>query len=134
MIWQLRKARKLDGVRGIVFGEMLDCVPPGAAPDLLDQAILSALDEFDGPIAIGLRSGHVSRDNVTLTFGVEAELTATDEPRLHLLEPAVASVTAQPAPHSSDRHLRHGHGLAGRPACSCRATASRVPTAPPIRR
>ncbi len=89
LIWQLRQARKLEGVRGIVFGEMLDCVPPGSDPKLLDQAILNALDGFDGPIAIGLRSGHVSRENVTLTFGVEAELTAKDEPRLHLLEPAV---------------------------------------------
>ncbi len=89
MIWQLRQARKLEGVRGIIFGEMLECVSPGTDPGLLDQAILSALDGFDGPIAIGLRSGHVSRENVTLTFGVEAELDADDEPRLHLLEPAV---------------------------------------------
>lgn len=90
MIWQLRSARKLDGVVGIVFGEMTDCLSPGAPPELLEQAILSALDGFDGPIAIGLRSGHVSRENVTLTFGVEAELAAGDEPRLDLLEPAVA--------------------------------------------
>jgi muramoyltetrapeptide carboxypeptidase len=89
MIWQLRQARKLEGVRGIIFGEMLDCVPAGTDPQLLEQAILSALDGFDGPIAIGLRSGHVSRENVTLTFGVEAELTATDQPHLHLREPAV---------------------------------------------
>jgi len=61
---------------------MLDCVSPGAAPDLLDQAILNALDGFEGPIAIGLRSGHVSRQNVTLTFGVEAELMAGEEAQL----------------------------------------------------
>ncbi len=89
MLWQLRAASKLEGVKGIVFGEMVDCVSPGAAPDLLDQAILSALDGFDGPIAIGLRSGHVSRQNVTLTFGVEAELKADEDPKLQLLEPAV---------------------------------------------
>jgi len=90
MLWQLRKARKLDGVCGIVFGEMIDCLPANTAPDLLDQAILSALDGFDGPLAIGLRSGHVSRENVTLTFGVEAELSLSGNPRLHLLEAAVA--------------------------------------------
>jgi muramoyltetrapeptide carboxypeptidase len=89
MLWQLRQAGKLEGVSGIVFGEMLDCVSPGAPPELLDEAILSALDGFDGPIAIGLRSGHVSRQNVTLTLGVEAELTAGAETRLRLLEPAV---------------------------------------------
>lgn len=89
MLWQLRKAGKLEGVRGIIFGEMLNCVSPGAAADLLDRAILNALDGFEGPIAIGLRSGHVSRQNVTLTFGAEAELRVGDQTDLHLLEAAV---------------------------------------------
>ena len=84
MLWQLRKAGKFDGVTGVVFGEMLDCISPGAAPELLEEAILNALDGFEGPIAIGLRSGHVSRQNVTLTFGVEAELRAGNEARLDI--------------------------------------------------
>jgi muramoyltetrapeptide carboxypeptidase len=90
MLWQLKQSEKLDGVKGIVFGEMLDCVSPGARPDLLEEVILNVLDDFDGPIAIGLRSGHVSRANVTLTLGVEAELAATAEPELRMLQPAVA--------------------------------------------
>ncbi len=90
MLWQLKQAEKLDGVKGIIFGEMLDCNSPGARPELLEEAILSALEDFEGPIVIGLRSGHVSRANVTLTFGVEAELVATIDPELRLLEPAVA--------------------------------------------
>ncbi|MGD0832067.1 MAG: LD-carboxypeptidase [Terracidiphilus sp.] len=89
MLWQLREAGKLDGVRGIVFGEMLDCVSPGAPPELLDQVILSAFRDFKGPIAIGLRSGHVSRQNVTLTFGVETEFIVQKEVQLHLMEAAV---------------------------------------------
>ncbi|HEY1803941.1 MAG TPA: LD-carboxypeptidase [Terracidiphilus sp.] len=89
MLWQLRHAGKFEGVRGIVFGEMLDCSSPGAPSSLLDEAILNALDGLDVPIAIGLRSGHVSRENVTLTFGVEAELTVGEAARLDLLEPAV---------------------------------------------
>jgi muramoyltetrapeptide carboxypeptidase len=89
MLWQLRKAGKLDGVCGIIFGEMFECASPGAQPDLLDRAILNALDGFEGPIAIGLRSGHVSRQNVTLTFGVGAKLTAGDQTQLHFLEAAV---------------------------------------------
>ena len=89
MLWQLRTAGKLAGVCGIIFGEMLDCVSAGAAHDLLDHAILSALDGLDIPIAIGLRSGHVSHRNVTLTFGLAAELTLADEPMLKILEPAV---------------------------------------------
>ena len=90
MLWQLAQAGKLDGVRGIVFGEMLDCASPGASPKLLEEVILRVFEDFDGPIAIGLRSGHVSRSNVTLTFGVEAELSLANEAALHLLEPAVA--------------------------------------------
>jgi muramoyltetrapeptide carboxypeptidase len=89
MLWQLKQSEKLDGVKGIIFGEMLDCVSPGARPELLEEVILNALDDFDGPIVIGLRSGHVSRANVTLTMGVEAELVATLEPELRLLKPAV---------------------------------------------
>lgn len=90
MLWQLKQAEKLDGVKGIIFGEMLDCVSPGAPANLVEEVILNALDDFDGPIAIGLRSGHVSRANVTLTFGIEAELNATLDPELKMLEPAVA--------------------------------------------
>jgi muramoyltetrapeptide carboxypeptidase len=89
MLWQLRHAGKLKGVRGIVFGEMLDCVSPGASPGLLDEVILRVFEDFEGPIAIGLRSGHVSHGNVTLTLGVDAELIVADEAELHLLQPAV---------------------------------------------
>jgi muramoyltetrapeptide carboxypeptidase len=89
MLWQLRNAGKLEGVSGIVFGEMLDCNSHGAAPDLLEQVIHSVFDDTDIPIAIGLRSGHVSRENVTLTLGVQAELVLDPHPVLRLLEPAV---------------------------------------------
>jgi muramoyltetrapeptide carboxypeptidase len=86
MLWQLRHAGKLEGVMGIVFGEMLDCASQGMAPDFLEQVIATVFDDFDGPIAIGLRSGHVSRQNVTLVFGANAELNvaAHEEPRLTL--------------------------------------------------
>lgn len=89
MMRQMILAGKFDGVSGIVFGEMLDCISPKTSADFLDQVILRVLDWFDGPIAIGLRSGHVSRENVTLPFGIRAELTLEDEPRLSYLEPAV---------------------------------------------
>jgi muramoyltetrapeptide carboxypeptidase len=89
MLWQLRHAGKFDGVQGIVFGEMLDCASPGADPNLLEHAILNALDGIDVPIAFGLRSGHVSRQNVTLLFGVQAELQVADETELRVVEPAV---------------------------------------------
>ena len=84
MLWQLRAAGKLGGVTGIVFGEMLDCASPGADPDLLEKVIANAFADFAGPIALGLRSGHVSRDNVTLTFGVAAELQVGEDARLSI--------------------------------------------------
>jgi muramoyltetrapeptide carboxypeptidase len=89
MLWQLRQAGKFEGVRGIIFGEMLDCASPGASATLLDEVILGVFEDFDGPIAIGLRSGHVSHENVTLTFGVEAELRIDKEATLEMIEPAV---------------------------------------------
>jgi muramoyltetrapeptide carboxypeptidase len=89
MLWQLRQAGKLKGVSGIIFGEMLDCASPGATENLLEEVIVSALSDLEIPIAFGLRSGHVSRQNVTLIFGVEAELEAAGEAQLRLLEPAV---------------------------------------------
>ena len=86
MLWQLRHAGKLEGVTGIIFGEMLDCVSPDMPPEFLDQVIATAFDDFDGPIAIGLRSGHVSRQNVTLVFGMNGELNLAshEEPTLKL--------------------------------------------------
>ncbi len=89
MLRQMVLAGKFDGVTGFIFGEMLECVSPGASPGLLDQVILRVLDWFDGPIAIGLRSGHVTRGNVTLPLGIEAELVAEEEPVLRYLESAV---------------------------------------------
>jgi muramoyltetrapeptide carboxypeptidase len=90
MLWQLRHAGKLDGVSGIIFGEMLDCASPGMPPEFLEQVIATVFEDFDGPIAVGLRSGHVSRQNVTLLFGAEAELRVGEEAELDLTEPAVA--------------------------------------------
>ena len=100
MLRQLLMAGKLEGVPGIIFGEMLDCVSPGASPQLLEAAIVGALAGFKGPIAIGLRSGHVTRANVTLPLNIAAELVLQDEKRdsndegegesvLRMREPAV---------------------------------------------
>jgi len=90
MLRQMILAGKFEGVRGFIFGEMLDCGSRGADPDLLQQVILRVLDRFDVPIAIGLRSGHVSRCNVTLPLGIEAALNLeNDLPLLRVLEPAV---------------------------------------------
>lgn len=90
MLHHMMLAGKFEGARGFLFGEMLDCVSPGAPADLLEKAILRVLAPFDVPVAIGLRSGHVSSGNVTLPLGVEAELLLeNDQPLLRYREPAV---------------------------------------------
>jgi muramoyltetrapeptide carboxypeptidase len=88
MLRQLMLADKFEGVTGIVFGEMLDCVSPGAGPLLIEETILHVLRDFAGPIAIGLRSGHVSHGNVTLAFGIQADLDLGDQPVLRFVEAA----------------------------------------------
>jgi muramoyltetrapeptide carboxypeptidase len=92
MLLHLRYAELLEGVQGIVFGDMRQCV--GAEEnELLEQAILHALRDFAGPIAIGLRSGHVGGPNVTLPLGVCVRLDLADagNPQLHFQEAAVAT-------------------------------------------
>jgi muramoyltetrapeptide carboxypeptidase len=75
MLMQLKLAGKLDGVRGIVFGEMIDCNEGGGSADLLRLVIDRILGDLGVPIAFGLKSGHVSSGFITLPFGVEAQLS-----------------------------------------------------------
>jgi muramoyltetrapeptide carboxypeptidase len=42
------------------------------------------------PVAYGLRSGHVSRSNITLPIGVNARLEVGDDVRLQILESATS--------------------------------------------
>lgn len=93
MLMQLKLAGKLDNVRGIVFGEMLDCRQSPEQPYTLQQVITRVVGDLGFPVAFGLRSGHVTRENITLPLGVRARLTVKDEVRLEILEPAVSART-----------------------------------------
>jgi muramoyltetrapeptide carboxypeptidase len=73
MLMQLKLAGKFAGVRGIIFGEMLDCVQPGNQPYTLQEVIMRIVGDLGIPVAYGLRSGHVSRSNITLPIGVSAQ-------------------------------------------------------------
>ena len=84
----LRYAGHLDLATGIVFGDMSQNVPTDEY-EYLEQAILHSLAHFKGPIAIGLRSGHVDAPNVTLPLGIQATLDLTASPRLIYLESGV---------------------------------------------
>jgi muramoyltetrapeptide carboxypeptidase len=75
MLMQLKLAGKFDGVRGIVFGEMINCGEPGSLDYTLQQVVMRILGDLRVPIAFGLKSGHVSSGSITLPFGVRARLT-----------------------------------------------------------
>jgi muramoyltetrapeptide carboxypeptidase len=90
MLLQMRASGALDGVRGIVFGEMKGCGPGPEADYSLEEVLLDALDGLDVPVAFGLASGHTARPNVTLPLGVDARLDCEPgEARLEVLEVAV---------------------------------------------
>lgn len=75
MLMQLKLAGKFDGVRGIIFGEMLDCVQTANQGYRLQDVVMRIVGSLGVPVAYGLRSGHVTGRNITLPFGVRAGLT-----------------------------------------------------------
>src|SRR5580692_146930 len=90
MLMQLKLAGLFDNVRGIVFGEMLDCVQSANHEYTLQQVIARIVGDLGVPVAYGVRSGHVSKENITLPFGVNAWLKVHGgEVQLRILEPAV---------------------------------------------
>jgi muramoyltetrapeptide carboxypeptidase len=89
MLMQLKLAGKLEGVKGIVFGEMLDCVQSQDQPYTLQEVVLRIVGELGVPLAFGLRSGHVTRKNITLPIGVRASLRVNGrDVQLKILEAA----------------------------------------------
>jgi muramoyltetrapeptide carboxypeptidase len=88
MLMQLKLAGKLNGVRGIVFGEMLDCRQSPTQDYTLEEVVLRVVGDLGIPVGYGMRSGHVSRANITLPFGVRARLEVGREVGLTILESA----------------------------------------------
>jgi len=74
MLMQLKLAGKFADVRGIIFGEMVDCTQHKDQGYTLQEVILRVVGSLGVPVAFGLRSGHVSRKNITLPIGVKADL------------------------------------------------------------
>jgi muramoyltetrapeptide carboxypeptidase len=90
MLMQLKLAGHFDGVCGIVFGEMLDCVQTANQGYTLQDVAMRIVDDLKVPVAFGVRSGHVTSGNITLPFGVRAKLTIrSGQVALRILESAV---------------------------------------------
>jgi muramoyltetrapeptide carboxypeptidase len=90
MLMQLKLAGKLDKVRGVIFGEMIDCVQAANQDYTLREVIMRVVGELNIPVAYGLKSGHVTSNNLTLPLGVKAKLqVAGKDVRIKILESAV---------------------------------------------
>ncbi len=86
LLTQMRLAGSLKGIRGLVFGEMLDC---GQHPDQgysLEELLTDLTAELGVPVLFGFPSGHTISPAITLPFGVRARI---DDEGLHILEGAV---------------------------------------------
>lgn len=88
MLMQLKLAGKFKDVRGIIFGEMMDCRQSADQDYTLEEVVLRIVEDLRIPVAFGLRSGHVSRANITLPIGVKARLEVGNQVSLQILEPA----------------------------------------------
>jgi len=89
MLMQLKLAGKFNGVKGIIFGEMLDCVQAPKQGYSLEQVVMRVVGDLGIPVAYGLPSGHVSNANITLPLGVSVGLEVDGtRATLKVLEPA----------------------------------------------
>ena len=92
MLMHLKLAGKLDGVRGLIFGEMLDCVQAPGQGYTLEEVVMRVVGDLRVPVAYGLRSGHVLSHNITLPIGVSAVLNVGGSGvTLEILEPATTA-------------------------------------------
>jgi muramoyltetrapeptide carboxypeptidase len=90
MLMQLKLGGHLKNVRGIVFGEMVDCLQSANQDYTLPEVITRIVGDLNVPVAYGVTSGHVSSGNITLPFGVRSALSVENgKVSLRILESAV---------------------------------------------
>lgn len=94
MLMHLKLAGKFEDVRGILFGEMLNCGQRNAGDYTLQHVVQRVVGELGVPVVYGLKSGHVTSGNITLPLGVNATLSAGATASFGL----AASVRDVPAP------------------------------------
>ncbi len=86
-LMHLKQAGKLDGVRGLVFGDFPECEAPAGSATARD-----VIDRITGqlgiPVVWNVPFGHTARPMLTLPLGVRARLKADGALRLEILEAA----------------------------------------------
>ena len=88
MLQQLKLAGKFEEVRGVVFGEMTDCVQHADQGYRIQDVLAECTADLNIPVMFGLPSGHSPSGNLTLPLGVTATLDA-DRGALSIDEAAV---------------------------------------------
>jgi muramoyltetrapeptide carboxypeptidase len=92
MLMQLKLGGHLDAVRGIVFGQMLDCVQSAQQDYTLQEVVMRIIVDLGIPVAFGVKSGHVTSGNITLPFGVQSRLRVrSGQVSLTMLESTVST-------------------------------------------
>lgn len=92
MLMQLKLAGKFADIRGIVFGEMRDCLQNANQGYTLEEVVVRIIGGLGVPVAYGVKSGHVSSGNITLPLGVLARLQVSGgQASLRILEGSVAA-------------------------------------------
>ena len=90
MLMQLKLGGYFADVRGIIFGQMLDCIQSPSQDYTLQEVITRIVGDLGIPVAFGVKSGHVSGGNIMLPFGVRAKLEVqANHVGLRILESAV---------------------------------------------
>ena len=74
MLMQLKLAGKLADVRGIIFGEMVDCTQTKDQKYTLEEVVQRVVGRAGNTGCLRPAVGHVSRGNTTLPLGVRASL------------------------------------------------------------
>jgi len=90
MLTHLRLAGKLDNLRGIIIGEMVNCANlKGGEPSFkLQQVFEDCFRNYDFPVISNFPSGH-GRKNLTLPFSVRVEID-TRKGLFHFPEKAIS--------------------------------------------
>jgi muramoyltetrapeptide carboxypeptidase len=74
MLQHLKFAGLMKNVRGVVFGDMSAC----GDEELVQAACLHALGDFQGPVSIGLKCGHVETLNRSLPLGAWVKMSGAE--------------------------------------------------------
>src|SRR5207247_2419639 len=79
MITHLKQEGKCEGVRGGVFGDMVNCMQHPDQGYTLEEVLLDLLGDYSFPILYGFPTGHTSRPDCMVPFVVPVGLDLTSD-------------------------------------------------------